>query len=149
MWLAYYTTYGIEKMIDFTIYDSATGLILRDGYCQDNDFDYQTNFGESILEGRYDTNMYYVSSGTVTNRLPSVITASSDTITADGTSTITYSSIPNPTTCNILVPNGADLITDFSVTDGTLVFSANFAGIYIINMVSFPYVDFTHTVTAS
>lgn len=49
-------------MIEFTVYDK-NGKILRDGCCQDSDFDYQANNNEGIIEGRFSPNDYHIING--------------------------------------------------------------------------------------
>jgi hypothetical protein len=50
-------------MMEFTVYDLETGDILRAGYCQEADYDYQAGDGEGILPARYDAAEYYVNDG--------------------------------------------------------------------------------------
>lgn len=56
-------------MREFTIYDTATGTILRNGYCPEDDFIYQAQAGESIIVGVFHPDDFYISEGDAVNKL--------------------------------------------------------------------------------
>ncbi len=47
-------------MKQFTVYITESGEIKRFGICQDKDFNKQAKDGESVIEGMFDSNLYYV-----------------------------------------------------------------------------------------
>jgi hypothetical protein len=50
-------------MMEFTVYDLDTGDILRSGFCQESDYDYQAGQGEGVLPVRYDSLNHCISNG--------------------------------------------------------------------------------------
>lgn len=48
-------------MKEFTVYDTATGKILRAGHCQASALQYQAQAGESVIEGLFDHSGSYIS----------------------------------------------------------------------------------------
>lgn len=72
------------------------------------------------------------------------------TITANGVQqTVFGPSLPNPTTVKIKVPEGGAQISNITVTDGSISFSAQQAGDYTFTFESDTYYPYTHTITAT
>lgn len=50
-------------MKNYTVYDPATGQILRSGRCQDSVFDLQAREGEAVIEGDYPDDLFRIVAG--------------------------------------------------------------------------------------
>jgi len=132
-----------------TIYNTSTGEILRNLDMVEEYFIDQVQSGESLYNDYADPNlMYFISNLPVfKNTNPSTIDTT--TITANGSSTATISSIPNPSTAFFTVPEGANPIDSTTIIDGTIAFSCNTIGEYTITLSSIPHLTETFTITAS
>ncbi len=90
-----------------------------------------------------------VNTPVATDKLAHGITIDTSAITADGISTATISGITNSSVASFEVPFDAASISDQTISDGTLAFTATKPGDYLIKIALFPYLDYEVTVTAT
>jgi len=89
--------------------------------------------------------MVDLSTKSLVPRAPCPAVLDKQQIAADGVDAFTITNIPNP--ADVLV--SGPVKQRLSVTDGVLTVTADVAGIYRINIVAFPYLDFDAVVTMS
>lgn len=72
-------------------------------------------------------------------------------ITANGTSTATFSSLPNPTEVVVIVPfvQGVSQPGLITVTSGSFALTTTVPGNYVVTFATFPYQPLTTTITAT
>jgi hypothetical protein len=97
---------------------------------------------------------YIVDPGTnnaVTTRplLSTIASWTATSLSANGTATVTLSSLPNPSNYSIQVPEGVNSIPDGVVTTGSLIFKTNYPGLYTVTIDSFPFQLYKQTITAT
>ena len=102
----------------------------------------------SVADGT-DPTIYWNNGGTLTAKIAQSLTVTSTSITANGSSSCTISGIASGSIVSFITPLTAEIISDITITDGTIVFTATHSGIYIINIDLFPYQTFTVTITAT
>ena len=146
--------------IQFTVANSTTGEILRTG---DVLTVAQANLqggtsGTTVVISGADPVAQKVSGGTVVSRPAAgitcnkTITAGAIAMTANGTDTVTFSGIGNPSTATITPPPnlGIAAIAPYSITtDPVLSITTTVAGAYTVKITNFPNVDFVVTLNAS
>jgi hypothetical protein len=67
---------------------------------------------------------------------------------ADGLSSITFgTSLPNPTSCNIITPKQVKNIAPIDITSGTATITTTVPGTYIVKFSQFPYFDYEEAIT--
>ena len=128
------------------VYTTATGEILREVQCTEEQFAAQYNSSvESLLQvdEHVDEGLYYISGGVLTAR--SVLGTSLDksNIDADGVDKATISS----------VPSGTDVFVNFEYfeqcDDGTVEISSDEADRIFVELYNFPYQKQEYTIYAS
>ncbi|SHM10748.1 hypothetical protein SAMN05216428_1146 [Nitrosospira sp. Nsp11] len=136
--------------MNFLVYETTTGAIVRSGQCQDDMLDSQSRSGETAIEGEADDATQYVDSGVVSSRPTITATWSKLEVIANGSDTTTLgSSLPNPTEVFVFVPDGAVAPEMEIVTSGTFSFATPIVGSYTINVIPpFPYQPHTQIITA-
>lgn len=133
-------------MSNIIIYNSK-GMILRDVQAPPDMLQLQIQEGEFGLENtKADIFLDYILEGQVTRRPTQNTTIDKITLIPDGVDKVTLSN----------VPNGIFLAFDQTRTNithgninGTDTFSTTIPGIYQIQITSFPFLDFTTTITAT
>lgn len=131
-------------MIDFTIYSTTTGEILRVGSCSEADYEHQTtSSAEGIVADHYQHSEWYVDIlTTFPVRRPSMdIKLSSKEIPADGITSIQVTGIPLG---SIVTLNGINQIA--YKTTAQLIFDIE--GSYLFSVTLFPYTTFEETINA-
>lgn len=141
-------------MIDFVIYLTTTGQVLRTGVCADDDFALQAGAGETAIADTANDQTDYYPSGVKTTRplITSVATWDTTSIVANGTAKATLgATLPNPTTAFIEPPSGLGFasVPVQTVTDGTFRLSTTVAGAYLVTVKAFPRQDYTVTINAT
>lgn len=111
----------------FIRYETDTGRIVAIGYCSTTDVRLQAQEGETALatEDAVDAGVTYVLNGKLTDRSAITATWDSESVAADGVAEIVLS--PLPVTCTVYIDD-----TSVAVNDGSLEFSAEAAGRYMV-----------------
>lgn len=150
--------------IQFTVYDTATGAILRTGTAL-------TEASARLQGSAAGTTVTLVGSDPATQIIdttPNVVDPSTlprqpmnvsgvntsvnkTSITADGVDSVVISHIPNGAKYDIYLPSNLGLVQppDGVVTDGQLILTTTVAGIYSVKLAFQTYLDFTVTFNAS
>ena len=116
----------------FIVYAPVTGEILRAGCCNDYDYPYQAEPGESIMEGSADDMLQYVAGGALVDRPDMPVSIDATTVPEDGTVTIT--GIPPGTVADVYGYTP-------TIDDGELKVSFGTLGSYKIRLHHFPHKD--------
>ena len=127
---------------NFLVYDSA-GRILRVGYCPIDDVSLQAEANETVIQtdNPVDDLTHYVSDGVIAERTAMSASWDSTTVTADGTSEIVLSGLPEP--CEVYIDGNA-----VSVNDGSLEFSTGSPGDYTVRVDEVAFLEEEWTVNA-
>lgn len=136
--------------MNFIVYETVTGAIVRSGQCQDDMLDIQSRSGETAIEGEADDETQYVDDGVISSRPEITATWNKIEITADGSDIATLgASLPNSTIVLVSVPDGAITPDAEIVTTGTFQFATPIAGTYTVAVTPpFPYQPHTQIITA-
>lgn len=137
--------------MNYVVYKNSNGQILRVGECNAEDFENQALTGQTVIEDSADDREHYISGSAVTSRPTITATWDKTSVTANGSDTATLgSTLPNPTSVSVAVPDGAVTPDDEVVTGGTFSFATSIAGNYIINVTPpFPYLSHTQVIVAT
>lgn len=139
-------------MIEYTVYDKASGKVLRTGTAM-------TEASANLQGSKPGTSVKLVGSdpkteiigsgGVVTNRQPmrnanGVTYASKTTLTADGADSITIHFVPAGAKVEVFLPPNMGLMQpeDAIVNDGVLVITTTVRGIYQIRLSYLNFIDF-------
>lgn len=135
----------------FIKYELSTGRIVMTGFCPSSALSYQAETGYGIIvdTAGVSSDDSHIVSGAVLAKNPQSVTVSKTSMTADGSDSVVFGSITNPSSCVIEVPVDAVGIAPFTITDGTLTFKTFVPGVYTITIDYFPYLPFVQTITAS
>lgn len=126
----------------FVSYDTTTGRIKAVGMVQDVDITRVAGIGESYLEDVLaDEHTQYVVSGNVVSRPNSNIVLDKTTPVED--ETIHFTNIPVNTEVRV------NMVFQAVVVDGLLNVTFSTAGVYFVEMINFPYVDYKVSITCS
>lgn len=148
-------------MITYTVFDSATGKILRTGTAM--------SVASAQLQGSTPgTRVEFVGSDPTTevidpgtnlpvDRLPmrnaagSLTTKNKTTITANGVDAVTISNVPVGAICEVFMPPNLGLvqITDQVVNDGVVIITSTVPGLYQIVLRYQNFLDFGVTINAN
>ena len=111
----------------FIRYETDTGRITAVGYCSTTDAQLQAQEGETALATgeMVDADVTYVLNGKLTDRTAVTATWDSESVVANGVAEIVLS--PLPVTCTVYIDD-----TSVAVNDGSLEFSAEAAGQYLV-----------------
>ena len=138
----------------YAIYDSTTGEIRSYMSCDPSEIAASTPSGCSYLaltslpDGEWYIDL--TSTPTITAKPAFTGSWSSTSITADGVSSASISSLPNPTTIQFdSFPGAIDAIPNHIETSGTFSFTTTYPGSYTVRVMAFPYTDFITTITAT
>lgn len=129
-------------MKHFTIYNS-DGNIKRSGWCSEDDYAFQPQVGEFILEGNFSPLDYYILNDLPELRPAQPTTLNKLTLTADGIDTITISNAPNGI---FTATNTTTHETVSGAINGTDTFSTTIQGTYKIKIESWPFLGFEATI---
>lgn len=137
----------------FVVYSDTTGELLRVGMCDETLVSAQEiNAGETAVavNAFYQPSEYYwhLVNDELTERPDFTATWDVTTITANGSSTATLETLPNPTTIVITVPVGVNSVADQNITDGSFEMTTNVTGVYTITATAFPYKTQSWEITA-
>lgn len=148
--------------IQWSVYDNATGEILRTGYAMTLEQAQlqATTPGTSVITvgsdpvtQKVDVSSQYpgIVSKTPMSSGATQISASKTTLTANGVDSVTISGIPNGASCQIEVPanQGIADIAPFTISDGSLVLTTTVAGTYTINIHYGTNLDYSVTINAN
>lgn len=140
--------------MNFAVYKTTTGEILRIGKVPDDMLTIQAGTGETVVEAVADPATEYYLAGVKTARplLTTVATWSTLTLVANGVATATLgATLPNPTKINITPPANLGIapIAEQTVVDGSFVLSTTVAGAYKVTAKAFPYQDYTVTINGT
>jgi hypothetical protein len=123
-------------MIPYTVFKQ-DGSIQRSGMCTKECLELQADQGESVLSISGNDARHWVSDGKLVDRPLMVVTASVDTIVADGLSEVQLEGIPIGAIIKVTGP-----VTMEGVADSTFVeLSFAIPGQYIVVISKFPYID--------
>ncbi|WP_025041034.1 hypothetical protein [Nitrosospira briensis] len=136
--------------MNYIVYETTTGAIVRSGECQDDMLDDQARVGETAIEGEADDTTQYVDGGLVASRPEITALWNKTEVAANGSDTATLgTSLPNPTEVSVSVPDGAVAPETEIVTSGTFSFATPIAGSYTINVIPpFPLRPHTQIIAA-
>lgn len=129
--------------VEFVVYDTNTGQIKRVGSAADGQMSLQpspkSGRAEGVLAGVADQRKHYVDLNTfqIVDRPAMLAALDVDTVVADGVAAATLSGLPMPATVRVRGPIRARQI----IPDGNVVLTFDMAGIYFIEIISFPYRD--------
>lgn len=137
-------------MIDYCVYDPATGRVLRSGRCWYDDLSLQAGAGEAVIAEAANDTAQYVMGGVVVARPGFPATWDKSTIAANGIDKARLSILPNPSIISINAPvnMGIASVPDQTVTDGVFEISATVIGGYDVTATAWPYLDFKVTINA-
>jgi len=139
----------------YAIYDSTTGEIRLFMTSEPAEIAASTPTGCSYLAitAIPNTADWYVdltSTPTFTAKTTLSSTWSTTTITANGVSSASISSLPNPTTIHFdSFPAAIDSIPDQVETSGSFALTTTYPGNYTVRLIAFPNADLTTTITAT
>lgn len=119
-------------MIDYTVYDNATGEIVKSGSCVDSDLSLQSISGQSVAQGKFDDASEYYNGFDFVDRPKMSLTVSA-TI-AEINEEIVISNIPEGTVVHYI--DGSE-----TVNDGIIEWSSVIAGMFTFIFVNFPYIE--------
>lgn len=129
-----------------SIFDAATGKILRVINAPEDILTLQVGVGEDLLMADSNDALDYVVNGIATSRPTQVITLSGTTVNANGVDTVTISNAPIGATFTAVNTVTNETVT--GVIDGIDSFSTGIEGVYEISITLWPYLDFEATVNA-
>ncbi len=132
--------------MDYTVYISATGKIVRTGTAPLSLISRQPQSSESVLHQPSNVFTDYVFNAAVTPRPTNPATIDKMTVTANGNEVVTLSSIPSNSVISIR-GDGVNLTQTVQGTTETVDFDT--PGSYLIRIEAFPYLDYEVTVNAN
>jgi len=151
---------GIELrqigLVQYLVYDSTTGKIKRTGTCNYSLVSLQAQAGETAIVGVADSITQYIDVANVAIISRPTFTSNNTwnvtSITSNGANAAVFgSSLPNPTTVRISpLPTTGVLSVAANITTGNLTLTTTgLPGTYSLLFQSFPYQDYTVTITGT
>jgi len=131
-------------MSTFTIYDDATGEILR---VEGHSYGVTPTLldGQSYLEGKFNDAIQYVVADVITDKAAMGVSIDKTTADADGVDTATITGVPNG--AQVSVVNGFLSLLSEAVTDGEVELTAEEAITMKVSLRLFPFLDYDTEVT--
>lgn len=127
-------------MAKFTIYNPATGEIIRSGSCTESDVELQPQEGEALVRGAANDLLHYVVDGVIVDR--PTFSISKTEIVADDVDGAVIANLPDPVTVKV------DGIA-YEVTGGAVSISSPTPATYKVEIDHFPYQLFRTEIVAS
>lgn len=125
----------------FTVYDPASGRIVRTGATHITAFEAEAEEGFAVAEGFADDTLHYVLDGQIVDR-PQFPVAREASVPADGETTFTLAELPEGT--EVQIDDGAPIV----LPDTTLELTFDAPGTYTLYLRRFPYIDAQVTIHA-
>jgi len=129
----------------YTIYDLATGAILRNVSCSPLRIAAQIQVGEGYVAGQSDDITQYVDE-IIVDKANIFCIIDKLEVVSDGVDKCTLSFLPNPCSINI---KGEGVSVQEVVYGGTETITFDTDGVYTIELVAFPYIDKEYIINAN
>lgn len=133
-------------MIDYIVYNTATGEILKTGKCPTDMMQAQAHEGETVMQGSASDLNNYIVDGVVTAKQAQQTTIDKTLISANGIDSILISNVP--TNAKLTIKNTKTFALNESTISGNGEFKTVDAGQYEIKVEKFPYLIWREIVTA-
>ncbi len=134
--------------MQYVIYDTITGEILRKISCPVSQRNHQiNNMNEAILEGTFDSNTQSIINNKIATRPEFAAVINKTEVDADGIDLVILNNIP--INAKAVIRGGGTTHSVTQIVDGVLELTFDTEGKYRIKLTNFPYQSKEFTVNAS